>query len=363
VDPRPNWEAYNAWPGAYNSIGHISPVVDPTYAPSYDHSDGEYYYDTPGSKYIPFLADQRKQENAQAYEFVNNRLPHHSRYKNLVPFKNWGSDQFPDFLSGGSGLATPNTMPTRLTQSLQVLNGRRLARMIQEDYPEIYARYKYAILAAATCYQLPLPQNVMTWHREQLAKQSLPEQQVPGFKKIVRLENAFDFIFKAYGIDTADWSMDFNTGGALAMTDKYGIPGGYQGNNPALAGGMNEIWQIPEYDPKGKDCASLAKKSLEALSVPVDQHFGELEAANKPLINRCISCHVELEVAPRIPFDDPEALKVALRKDNSLLFKKIQYRLGTFPKFGDAMPPNGYVKPEQKQKVLEYIETLYYSDL
>jgi len=361
ADPRPNWEPYNVWPGAYHSVSGISQVIDKTYVPnSVLETDGTYGVGDPaGSHYSQFLTDQRALEESEGLKFVDNVLPTHPRYKYLVPYEKSGTGSYVSLFDFGSAMHTANNETTRFTQSLAVLNARRVGRMIQKNYPEIFARYKYAMLAAAKCYVLPLPDDVKAWHKARLAEQNLPEQNVADYKQINRLEQAFDFIFKAYGIDTSDWTMDFNTGGTMASNDRWGIPGGFAKFNPAVTGGLQEAWQLEEFDEGDDNCNALIYKSMEVLSQPAAlPHYGEIDKSRQPLINRCISCHAEGGIAPFIPFDDPKALKAALQKNNGQLAAKIHYRLGPFPKFGDAMPLNGYATLEQKAQVLKYIDSL-----
>ncbi len=364
VDPRPNWEPYNVWPGAYNSVSHISEVTNPSYKAGAHHLADGTKEDSPpmGSRYNHFLAQQLAREEEEADQFVRVTSPNHPRYKHLTPLTQFNWAGIPNYFDNIPVGKFPNNMPVRLTQSLAYLNARRLGRMIQSDYPVIFEKYKYAILTAAQCGKLPLPPQKMLWHQQQLRKNFVPEDQILQKPAFAKIEMAFDFIFKAYGVDTADWSMDFNTNGSFAMSAKFGIPGGTSLTNEALAGGLQEVWQIPEFkNGKDKECASLVAKSLEVLNTnsAQDLHYADLSSAKQPLLNRCIECHQTYMVGPYIPFDNPSELKQALTKNNSALYNKIQYRLGLFPAFNDAMPPQGYVTQEQKTEVLKYIDEIY----
>jgi hypothetical protein len=357
VDPRPNWEAYNLWPGVFGSVGHISDVTDQIY---------EKGVLVKQPRYNEFLATQRKQEESITDIFFTSYQPQHPRYSQLVPFQKFQDNKTSHYYSGVGAdyLPAPNRTPLFLTQSLAVLNARRLARLIQTDYPEIQEAYKYALMSAVKCFELPLPPDLMEWHKKKLSAQNISWDPSIMNKNVGKLEYAMDFIFKAYGIDTADWTTDFNTNGQFAMTEKYGIPSGSSVSNPAYAESFQEIWNLPEFDADD-DCSALKKKSLEVLSQKISPtlHPPELteivDAQKKPLLDRCISCHVLSDVAPFIPFDDPGALKVALKKNDGRLYQKILYRLGPMPNFRDAMPPQGYVYPGQKQDVLNFISGLY----
>lgn len=352
VDPRPNWEAYNVWPGVYGSVAHHSDVTDSANGPRYN----------------AFLAGQKQNEEKWAKEFFEKILPVHDRYSLLVPFsKSTYNNKDYYYFSGHlvNFSKAPNRTPTLLTQSLAVLNGRRLARMMQTDYGSIHESYKYAILAATKCFELALPEHVKQWHKNKLAEKNIPWHPSVDQKHVAKLEDAIDFIFNAYGVDTADWTTDFNTNGQFAHSQKYGIPAGTGVNNNAYTKGFQEVWNLPEFY-EDDDCESLKAKSLAVLNekfkpepINILPEFSEIATAkSQSLLNRCIECHVTLSIGPFIPFDDTVALKEALNKNDGALRKKIQYRLGPFPAFRDAMPPQGYVYPGQKAEVLEYINSL-----
>lgn len=349
TDPRPNWEPYNLWPGALNSVSGSTDVFK-------EHHE----------KFNPYLKSQRDQENRIAKQFFNgNYYKTHARYKYLEPFQGIFDDE--NYNGSPSDYGLPNRMPTHITDNFGALNGRRLARMIREKYPELFEIYKFAILSALYCGEIPLPENVMDWHRMSLKGKNIswPSTLDVGGRYITGIDQAFDFIFKAYGVDTSDWSMDFNTGGKFAAFQKYGLPSNVESTSPVYANAFRDVWGLTEYD--SGSCRAMKQKSREVAAEKFPPRafgtdsldFQEIQLkTNTPLIQRCIGCHVTTGIAPYIPFDDPIKLKVALNSNNKALLNDIQYRLGPFAGFYEAMPLMGNATPEEKQDLMNYFTRL-----
>lgn len=115
-DPRPNWESYNLWPGAYGSLSRLS--CDAIGVGTKEHN----YYQS-------FLRTGRQS----------------ARYRDLpqaIPTTNCTPDSSLAYVSNGAQTG----MNAELTDAFIKLNTKRLNRMVANS-PE-YETYKYAIAAA-----------------------------------------------------------------------------------------------------------------------------------------------------------------------------------------------------------------------
>ena len=171
-DPRPNWEPYNRWPGAFGSVAA---------GISIDRSPESALQLEPFRKFI------QNQAQHPRYRFLGQA------YDTYYP-----SIGFYDVDSVG-----------RLTQQLARLNIQRVVRLIQSK-PH-YFEYKFAILGAVFCEQpiSPfLPPELAKIH-EQKTFTKFEFGGLLGDEPTV-LTRQLNAIFEPLGSSTQRWSMDFS---------------------------------------------------------------------------------------------------------------------------------------------------------
>lgn len=89
-----------------------------------------------------------------------------------------------------------------------------------------------------------------------------------------------------------------------------------------------------------------------------------LSTPQRPLIQRCISCHVNevySEQAPFIPFDDLNRLKPLLNEQKysrGTLYQEILYRISDHAPLKDQMPPSGGADRAQRDALIEQLSNL-----
>jgi hypothetical protein len=187
-----------------------------------------------------------------------------------------------------------------------------------------------------------------------------PEKPMPLFGDMVAL------LFGPFGVDTEDWSTEFKTGARFAFQERFGTP-----NDTWVEFNQGyEKYILNDPEIKGMACPDVVKKAKENFAdLDTVRAFYEHRLATapkpkpeKPLIQRCISCHVEnAGSVPPIPFNDAAKLKVALKKTGykrGTLFDEIRYRLGAHANTTEAMPPSGLPTAQQKENFFKFIESL-----
>ncbi len=334
-DPRPNWEPYSIWPGAYSSssVG-ATELSDPM-----------------SSKYDPILAKDASLENQMYQLFLDTIIPNHPRYSLLTPMiQNKLGDYFPAI---GVSKSAVNLFTTTFTDQLVNLNALRLARLIKES--PIVEDYKKVVLALVQCEKIYLPDHVSVWH-----KKHYPDLNFEDLK-MEDLGDAIEFIFEPYDVSTQDWSMDFGTGGRFAFRHRFGGPNLFrQTLRVALETVMPEL--------KGFTCQSLESelKAANFFKSQVLRNQQDLKWPQSdvvPLISRCISCHTsESFGAPYIPFDNKNQLRSALKTQGyprGSLKDEILYRTGPHAQFFERMPADGYLPKQQELETF----TLYINSL
>ncbi len=162
--------------------------------------------------------------------------------------------------------------------------------------------------------------------------------------------------------------MDFKTQGRFAAFERFGVT---NDPRPVIRNGF-ERYFFRELDFKDLTCDQLKAKSLE--------NFGSVEKVKaflvkrkqiptasttpRPLIQRCISCHVNeggMGMIPSIPFDQPERLKVLLHQGSykrGTLLAEITYRTGAHAEQDEQMPPRGIPSNEQRDELIHYLQSL-----
>jgi hypothetical protein len=166
-DPRPNWEAYATWPGAYGS------------------NDDEI-----SEEVLPHL--KRFLERAET----------HPRYRFLVDLQKGFERQSPDY----DGSRTVQEHNINLSARLTHWNFRRLSRIL-EATPD-WNRYKYAVLGVLLCHDFHENRTPL--------EQFFPESFWPlldgtprkGEPYVLQMRNLTD-LFARRGISTKKWAMSF----------------------------------------------------------------------------------------------------------------------------------------------------------
>jgi hypothetical protein len=161
-DPRPNWEHYSQWPGAYG--GHDDDNLEP--------------------QFHPFLAS----------------VPNMKRYRHLLNLK----EQFAD---GGALNRIVGQNNQQLLHELAILNYQRIIRLMKSS--GIYNQYKYALLGMLA---YPCKVSVSSFLPERIWQQHAAIVEWPTGDGSNRIEDIFRFIFTPKNIDITDWYMDFIPG-------------------------------------------------------------------------------------------------------------------------------------------------------
>jgi hypothetical protein len=372
VDPRPNWEPYNTWPGFYGSIG--------------DHTDLFFNISTVSSKgYDPevdaLLLSEFPQETQWHNDFKRDVAPTHPRYKLLV------MNQLDQYGNEGS------TLNGDLTNRLTALNFQRVARLIREQDPIFYNKVKWTIWGHANCGQnVFLKKDIFAWlysqvpnkdydrylqqesqksppsyghHPEMDAKVPYEPPPPPEFVN-TDASDVINVMLEAFGVSTEDWSTDFKTdGGRFAAFERFGVA---NDPRPPWTQAIKRMWS-DDPDFKNITCESVKIKSmgqfpsLEETQTWREKRLSSLPVpAEKPLLVRCISCHVDdVGIIPPIPFDNPQQLKVALQKPGykrGTLLDEIIFRTGPHATEEEQMPRRGIPSTKQKDDLIEYLRNL-----
>jgi len=175
IDPRPNWEPYDSWPGAFGS-----------------HSLEEGSFATPQEK-----------KDYETYEMAALTNP---RYRT--------------FHSGPSLKA-----PTRLTESLAELNFLRVSRLILE-HPAIYEKNKE--LMREFFEGSPSDKSLLEGPLKAPFAKLVAEGNPYAKPYYTHVTTSFflALLFESEGVDTSDWSMDFRSRGGFSSipNERFGTP-------------------------------------------------------------------------------------------------------------------------------------------
>jgi hypothetical protein len=353
VDPRPNWEPYNVWPGSYGSVGHISPVTYPHYKDN--------------DRFNPELSQLKDLENLRMGEFLETNHRTHPRYQHLEPMVELRTGQSTRYFTASSGDLIPNSMPTRFTHAIIQTNLERLARLIRQS--PIFETYKETLMGAIRCNHFFMPQNVYQWHQDNYLRGSennfrapfISNQGLYGGILSPSIPQSISFIFEPHGIDTTDWSTDFGTNGAFASNNRFGGP---HNLTQDLREAMQKVWG--RNDPLlTQNCQELAEVSFAKMEQLQLESFPTAQAPSADqLIQRCISCHAIdrffMFNAPHIPFGEPWALAPQLQQEGyprGTLKDEIIYRVGPHATITERMPADGYIPtPPEIEALKAYLE-------
>jgi hypothetical protein len=380
-DPRPNWEPYNVWPGAFGSInGNLKPLP----------------YDLRQAKDRGLAREmiaKAEMEEAKYKTFETSTKPHHPRYK-------WLSEKF----------RAKNT--TEFTEILAAPTALRVGRLLSEEVdPRLMEYLKYPLLGFLRCGHIMMADDKYQWLQQSLQilvrkaetssthfgevsnHWSIPQALDKRYKGLyknpllhekieaqkvqyvaeaarqrdefrrMKISNGLILLLEPFGISTTDWSMDFQTEGQFAFSERFGVPGiAYQ----TLQMGYRDEFGFWE----GQDiCVEIGVKSKQAVNdLFASPHFNEFvqqrdvleKAQNTPLINRCIKCHSSGDYSiPQIPFDDPANLKTALTKksisSHRTLLEEIKHRTGPFAEAHERMPIGITPSPHQTKELISFL--------
>lgn len=353
IDPRPNWEPYNHWPGAYAGV------------------DGETKSPFRSIRsFVDLLAPTDKQtpndlevEIPMLDRFLAEVKPTHPRYKYLGDFKARDILNFTDIL-----LETNFYRVVRLATQTPDWDLYRdvFVDALFCNHPADWGDWEKRDVAALF---LPpnLPQALIPIHKTRAAE--LAPQNQRNYYGRPKLADKIDILFDVRGIETSDWSTDFKSGGRLAQTDRFTTPNEAESQfeyvlldslgltRETACSGARE--RLKKNEPAWSRVGRFAK-------VAADSEVRLREVAHspgqKPLIERCISCHTsENSRAPKIPFDKPIELKAALSKTGyarGSLMDEIAFRLEDFADTETQMPPTGNTSPRSRIQLLKYLESL-----
>lgn len=364
TDPRPNWEPYNAWLGFYGSIDDSTTLFKTSFE---KRKSFEPETDL-------FLLSEFDREPAEFDRFWKMVRSEHARYSLLDPIVN-------------ATYSSETTINGDFTNRLSVLNMRRVARLIRENKP-LYNQVKWTIWSFGCCGQtFPVSDSVREWlmvaspvgdfsdlQKTTYYPKCIPDSTIAcGPKKSyeayppVQFTDVINMTIETFHVNTEDWSMDFKTGGRFAAFERFGTTN--DPRHPVRAAVERIFSEDPEF--KNISCKEAEEKSRDNFSdlVKVRNFQASMQTNQspvlpiKPLIQRCISCHV-LEAGidiPGIPFDEPEKLKQALQTrgfKRGTLFEEIEYRTGAHAGSEDQMPPRGAPSELQRKELIQYLKSL-----
>ena len=345
-DPRPNWEPYNTWPGAIGSLdGELSRYIG-----------ANNRFDTDRDRH---LLEKHKQEKVWLYNWIHDVQPEHARYQYLGEFPG------PKFV-------------LEFTKNLAILNSYRLGRIITSLDQNLYETVLPSLILVTNkrCDYSFLPRPV--------------EKSPSAYPYAVSMSEELDAIFVPLGISTEDWSMDFRTGGRLSANKKVDRLRNPHSVEPFLALGMQK-YDSENYNVQAEDSAYIgSSKTMEAARAQCDDAFErEVEArkvydqlvssgsvmlpasfqqlkSNRPLINRCVSCHSDDiaevdDLMPYIPFDNPARLASVLVQGGyprGTLLDEIRYRTGDYAHSSERMPKGHVPSLSAVEELMSYLEGL-----
>lgn len=335
VDPRPNWEPYNTWLGAFGS-------------------------DNGSLKTTPLLEDRRHRlrstdmdvmlEQAREFEifkeYVDNIAPTHPRYK---------------YLRRLNLKAT-----TALTEHLGILNFNRIVRLMLAE-KEIFEIYKEFIANRLYCYGADHENYpVVEWHKSFEYPQYFDFEQ-DKYILFTSTQSLITQLYEPLGVDTSDWSTDFGSGGRFSFSGRFGVPSVSKYILRELL-----VQNSPDFaNLERMACAELQRVSALKLNQSFDEGFQErirserLRAPTdgKQIFQRCIQCHVsDLQAwIPALPFSDEKALGAKLHEPYSrrgTLLDEIAYRTSEMATNAEQMPRRGRLSAQERDALMEYLGSL-----
>jgi hypothetical protein len=336
VDPRPNWEPYAFWPGAYGSFDGRFHKEDPGYLARYSVQYAQLVKHDEQLSRVILSSPQEPVEFAKFYANKNQ----HPRYKYLLE---------PDMSD------TPKYNPREVqavldfTSRVGMLNFKRISRLMRET-PH-YDRYKYAAFSSLICtddstLERALPKSLFDFHIENTKKRP-----VRGIFRTAKMTYEWEQVFEPLGVDTSDWSLDFRTQGRFSNSGRF-----TPGKSPEVA--IQEPIRRGDPSIEVLSCEQMSKKSLKLLSgfVPQIPPSNPKKMAGQ-MLARCIVCHTGVDPeGPYIPFDDLSKLSTDLKDTN--LLEKIKQRTDLRTSPDERMPKGTDITEEQRANLLRFFESL-----
>jgi hypothetical protein len=386
IDPRPNWEPYNTWPGAYGSLNGNLDLS--THDRNQMKQRGAH----------PSVVEDAELEQEKASQFFQQVQPSHSRYQFLDAQK-----------------FDPH-MTTEFTQFTGNLNARRISRIVTDTMPEVYQFLRRPFLVLLKCRKLAVGEDYLRWTVEELTRQGIDiprlsmrkpktshelrqlaianlhrrggweytDQELEAELKIVTERNDRIFrnsptvevsdgltaLFEPLGISTSDWSMDFQTYGTLAFRERFGVP---SNTRQTLREGF-VAWKGREaLNPANLNCDEMAQLASEDTQrFKQSAVYGELIAkkaeqrlmTSSDLMRRCVKCHTDYDPEiPYIPFDRESEVSNLLNQPaklnpNRTLLEDIVYRLGDVATEKERMPMGPIYDKKLRMELARYFESL-----
>ncbi len=370
VDPRPNWEPYNFWPGSYASMDvEIRPVLKTQYEKYLNNQSPS--LPSVMNRFLPqdfILVEEQSLEQQKLSEFHSEIKPRNRRYKKLGNFN--------------------LRAPLNLTKSLVILNMRRVTRIIKEELGENFEKYKYALLGLGNaqemssskgipfqCSDLYLPESLFNEHLSRALKiKDLDTKHYTRRPNTFRWEfglgAGLDILLLPLGINTQDWSMDFRTDGRFSFSgDRFASPhhsATHFRDAAALVFSGDPVLDLncKELKIKSEEAFNALESSGQLHTLFENAELNALTTVSRPLIDRCISCHVDFRddgVAPYIPFDNFEKLKPLLSQKKyprGNLFDEIYFRTSDHSPSDEKMPPAGILDRDRLNELIDDLRAL-----
>ncbi len=384
TDPRPNWEPYNIWPGAFGSnSGRMDPVS------RYNRSEPQF------KTADPLIFENMEVENDKAKDFFSQIQPKHPRYRFL------NAEKF------------DSHMTVDFTQMIANLNARRVIRIVQNEWADYYKFIEPAFVGVIMCGEFMVKPEIYEWMKNNWPFPEIANGKVylerPPIKSVIEIRRALvdrssgqmsdlspreidelanrmyarqfemrknymsvtvsqglHHLFEPFGISTKDWSTDFMTDGRLAFRERFGTPSNTQDTFRAA---FRKVSQNKYEKYICSELGVLAEKGVEDLMK--SDLFKKLQeeklqrelGANASILQRCVKCHTSNDsYIPYIAFDDPEQLKNQLGQrsmySSRILIDEVRYRLGSYAKNEERMPLGPPVSQKQRDDVVNYLESL-----
>lgn len=364
VDPRPNWEAYNFWPGAYAGFdGEIGKrLIDPkNMAPILLPLIDAHLY------------DEDDVAQSMLEKFFAEVQPDHPRYKFLGPFNGQAVTDMGELFVGNNDLRAVRLASQ--SPDWDVYRNLMVTMMTCDHTYDVFELRKHKPFPRNLFYPDSLPPELEPLHRSLVDKftmrEELPIRELTAGMRI-------DMLFETRGIDTTDWSMDYKTDARLAFEDRFGSVASPLAQMQSAVIEVLKLKINPELGLGGL-CADAQKDLAEKL--PGWRQSGRLKQlvattqerlltyqrtmGREALLNRCVSCHDgSKKTVPAIAFDDPESLKkelprIIVRRGQTMrMIDEIEWRLRDFATTDEQMPPSLASSPKDRKAVMAYLQDL-----
>lgn len=329
LDLRPNWEPYNAWPGAIGSAdGKIG-------GPGFS-----FVRDGRGQPQDEAAIREQTEEGSMAKAFLQ-LAAEHPRYRHLETL-------------------VPH-VTSELSDRLAALNFPRVLRLIREN-EKVFEANREVIGAIALCPGYGLERVLKPYEVRSPWRYSKLEMNHAG----AGFSKSLTWLYEGLGIDTSDWTMDFGSRGRFAAFERFGTPS-------VTVDFYKWAWERSEPEAarfKAMGCQELLKQADSKLNAYL--HAGapgspgpetlRPKAEASGILNRCARCHTgAAPIGPAVPFNDGGALRSALdraTRSGRMLFDEILYRTSDMATREEQMPPAERLSPEEAQALKEYFQKL-----